>query len=171
MATLDHALTGLSEDEVRRVLQWSLDKFGGQLAVRPSTMAPSSDGAAPTTTPNAGVVDDAATVQHDYERLSDLWDAASPARPTDHVLVASYWFQVVQGQDHITGQQVNTELKNHGHGAANITEAFSALIRSNPALARQIEKSGRSKQARKKYRLTTAGVRRVEQMIAGAEIQ
>jgi len=40
-------------------------------------------------------------------------------------------------------------------------------MKKRPGLARQVQKTGTSKQARKKYRLTDAGIRQVQKMLAG----
>jgi len=62
---------------------------------------------------------------------------------------------------------VSTELKNLGHGVANITRAFNDLKARRPALAIQVQKSGRAKQARKKYKITEAGLTKVRKMLLG----
>ena len=45
-------------------------------------------------------------------------DAANPMTVVDHVLVGSYWFQVVKGQESFTGQEVNSELRTSGTARA-----------------------------------------------------
>lgn len=64
-----------------------------------------------------------------------------------------------------TSQEVNSELKNLGHGVTNITSAFSSLMKRKPALAMQTAKSGATQQARKRYKLTHAGRTAVQSMI------
>ncbi len=81
--------------------------------------------------------------------------------------MAGYWFQVVQNQADFVGQAVNNALKDVGHGVGNITNALSSLQSRKPALVRQVAKSGRTQQARKKYKLTTAGVSAVRAMMNG----
>ena len=61
--------------------------------------------------------------------------------------------------------QILPELKNLGHGVGNVTRAFSALITQRPQPVVQTRKSGSSKQARKRYKLTTVGINRVEEMV------
>jgi hypothetical protein len=46
---------------------------------------------------------------------------------------------------------------------------LGALQGRKPALVRQVAKSGRTRQARKKYKLTTAGISAVRAMIARGE--
>jgi hypothetical protein len=55
-----------------------------------------------------------------------------------------------------------------GHGIGNITDAFNAAKEQKPALVMQTQKSGASKQARKRYKLTLMGIRRVESRLNGA---
>ena len=102
-----------------------------------------------------------------FDRISDLMDAANPASGVDYVLLGSYWFQVVQEAESFTGHQVNSALKDLGHGSSNITTAYNNLKSRKPPLARQIQKSGTSKQARKQYRLTAEGIKVVDRMLAG----
>ena len=64
---------------------------------------------------------------------------------------------------------MNALLKNHGHPVSNITRAFDLLRESKPAYAAQLEKNGKSQQARKKMKLTTAGIRKVEAVIKGGD--
>lgn len=157
MGQLDTALDGLDEDERARVLAWAVAKFGGGTVKLPTGGGGSGGGGG-----DEGL-DDATPKK--FERVSDLVDSANPSSGLDYVLLGSYWFQEVQGEESFTGQQVNSMLKDLGHGAANITSAYDSLKDRKPPLARQTQKRGTSKQARKQYRLTTEGVRAVERML------
>ena len=81
--------------------------------------------------------------------------------------MASYWAQVCENQSSFAAQTLNTQLKDLGYGVGNITEAFTALKSERPALVLQLKKSGTSRQARKTYKLTQEGVRRVQTMLRG----
>jgi hypothetical protein len=105
----------------------------------------------------------------EFTGFEDLYDRCSPSKNADKAAVGGYWFQVIQSHETFTAQEVNAVLKNVGHGLGNITDSFSALQESKPALARQVAKSGKARQARKKYKLTTAGIARVRQLMAGAK--
>lgn len=164
MTAINEAMTELDEDEARRVLTWAVDKFApdGRLLNSPRPAGrgePDAD--------DSPDVQDGTPDARSYERISDLMDAASPSTTVEWVLVASYWYQVIQGHENFTGQVVNSDLKDLGHGSKNITDSYNSLMQRRPPLVRQVEKSGRSKQARKKYRLTNEGVRTVERMIRG----
>jgi hypothetical protein len=164
MGAVHEALEPLDEDERKRVLRWAVDKYGGgDVRVNASS---GGAGSSDRRSQRGGGAKDLAAGE--FERIADLVDAAGPDTIADHVLVGTYWFQVVKGNEDVTGMQVNNELKNLGRPASNITDSYSTLIERKPALARQVRKSGTTRQARKKYRLTHEGIRRVEQMIAGS---
>ncbi|MCA1694400.1 MAG: hypothetical protein LC749_06575 [Actinobacteria bacterium] len=82
----------------------------------------------------------------------------NPTTDIDRALTGGYWFQVVKASPCFQAQQVNNVLKDVGHGVENIARALTNLQERSPALVRQLSKSGRTKQARKTYKLTTAGV-------------
>lgn len=159
MSAINEAMQSLKPDETKRILRWAVDKFGrGEVQVDPIKLGRDKGD-------HSG--DDGKPATGQYERISDLMDAASPNTVVDHVLVASYWFQVLKGQESFTGQEVNSELKDLGHGSKNITDTYNSLITRKPPAARQIQKSGTTRQARKRYRLTEVGVRAVEKMLRG----
>jgi hypothetical protein len=160
MGAIDNALGSLQADEQKRVLRWAIDKFGaGDVKLE------SNSGGA-----RHGGFDDRAErngERGEYGRISDLMDAANPTTTADHVLVASYWFQILQGQEDFTSQAVNSELKDLGRESKNITDSFNTLMKRTPPAVRQVQKSGSTRQARKKYRLTEPGIRAVQRMIRG----
>ena len=84
-------------------------------------------------------------------------------------MVAGYWFQELAGQDDLDSQRINKELKNLGHPSTNITRDFDALIRRSPRQVIQVRKEGKSRQARKRYKLTREGIKAVEQMLKKEE--
>ena len=161
MGAIDKAMTGLEQDEQKRVLRWAVDKFsGGAVTVEQDRQGPSRSGGA-----NGSGGDGGGTGS--YQRITDLMDAAHPSSIVDHVLVASYWFQVVRGQENFAAQDVNAALKDLGHPSKNITDSYASLMKRKPSAARQVQKAGSTRQARKRYRLTDPGIRTVEQMIRG----
>ena len=97
-----------------------------------------------------------------FETPADLFDAASPDLEYEKAIVVGYWFQVCEGQPDFNAQDVNSTLTNLGHKLKNITDSFSTAMERKPALVIQTQKTGTSKQARKLYKLTTAGIRLVE---------
>lgn len=165
---INDALEGLEQDEIRRVLRFTVDQWLEE--PEPSLGAALGGGASTTSSGSVGgnVADrggsDSAS---NLTRITDLMDAASPHSIVEHVLVASYWFQVVKGQEDFASQEVNSELKDLGRYPSNITDSYNTLMKRKPApLVRQVQKSGTTKQARKRFRLTAEGIKVVEKMIA-----
>ena len=114
--------------------------------------------------PQDGVADaDASAI---YGSFAELHNAANPGTNAEQALLAGYWLQVCVGGDSFDSQSANAELKNLGHGLANVTAALDALKNQKPALALQLRKSGRSQQARKLFKITMAGINRVSEMVA-----
>jgi hypothetical protein len=102
-----------------------------------------------------------------YGAFAELFNAAQPKTQSEKALVAGYWLQVCQGAESFDGFSANKELKHLGEGVENITAAITALKGLKPAQAMQLKKSGKSKQARKTYKLTVAGIQAVEGLING----
>ena len=153
MKVISEALEPLDDAARRRALQWALSRFGAGREITVSSSAPVSG--------------DAHRSSVQYENFADLFDAAKPATGKDKALVAAYWIQLCKSEPSFPSQALNVELKHLGHGIGNITEALSQLKNEYPALVLQLKKSGTSKQARKTYKLTQEGVKRVQQMIGG----
>lgn len=157
------AMATVDEPAARRIIGWLLDKYGMSSPdltphVRPAgrfdSLSPTTVAAAISPVPAAD--------------FATLFAEASPTTDRDSALVAGYWFQVVRGDADLDGQTLNRELKNLGHGVGNITKAMTNLMRQDPQLVIQTRKSGGSAQARKKYRLTRAGITQVEAMLTKA---
>jgi hypothetical protein len=153
MTTIAGALDKISEDDkmVARVLRWARERYTGTTEPEPAA-ARAKAGA-----PDPG----------EYEDVATLYSDASPRTEPERALVVGYWFQVHQGMKDFDSQRVNAELKNMGHGVGNITEAFSRLIERKPQYVIQTRKSGTARQARKLYRVTNEGIKRVQGMIGG----
>lgn len=148
MGAVRDALEELDEDTRRRVLRWATERF------RSFSPPPANrSGAIPA--------------PEGFSDFASLFATANPGTEAEKALVAAYWFQVVHGEDPLDSQRLNTELKDLGHGIKNITAALDRLIGRRPRLIMQVRKGGRTKQARKSYRLTVEGVNRVTQMLAG----
>lgn len=146
MSRVVEAIDGLDAAATQRVLEWTWKRFvGGGV-------------------PDAGRERGAAVTEH--ADLPELYMAARPAGDAEKVLVVGYWHQVNQGKDNLDAQTIHTDLKNLGHGVGNVTRACSALITAKPQLMIQVKKAGSTRQARKQYRLTTAGVQRVREKLA-----
>lgn len=102
-----------------------------------------------------------------YATFAELFDAAGPQTGPEKALVVGYWLQVCRDADGFDGFNANRELNHLGHKLPNITNAISALKDQRPSLAIQLQKAGTSQQARKKYKITVAGVEAVKAMLNG----
>jgi hypothetical protein len=161
METVQAAVDPLSPEARQRVLQWVASRFDLALT-GPQRPNPRGGGAE---NGSDGLHRDAPEAP--FPTFADLYDAAGPTTEPDRALVGGYWFQVVEGADSFPAQPVNTALKNLGHPIGNITNALTALKTRKPALVLQLQKHGKTKQARKVYKLTEAGVRRMTDLING----
>jgi hypothetical protein len=158
MKVIAAALEPLDEAARQRALQWVVSRFRG--GRRPT----GADSGEPVDTGGTGESGDRPA----FDSFAELFEGANPAIDREKALVAAYWAQVCEAQPSFAAQTLNTELKHLGHPIGNITEALSALKSERPALVLQLKKSGTSQQARKTYKLTTEGVRRVQTMLRGA---
>lgn len=105
----------------------------------------------------------------DFGEFADLYAAANPRTDAEKALVAAYWFQITEGQKNLIAQGLNNALKHLGHGCSNITVALRNLMERKPNLVMQVQKSGKTQQARKKYKLTTEGIDSVRNMVGSRE--
>jgi hypothetical protein len=101
-----------------------------------------------------------------FSTFAELFNAVRPETHAHMALVAGYWLQVCQGAENFNGFSANAELKHQGHRVDNITAAINALRAQKPALVIQLRKAGKSRQARKTYKITPGGIQAVEEMIA-----
>jgi hypothetical protein len=113
--------------------------------------------------------EDVANDKLKFSSFAELFDSANPLSRSDKALVAGYWIQVIQGNDDVAGAAINLELKHLGHRLSNITGAIDSLRNCKPALVVQLRKSGNTKQARKKYKVTDAGIKAVQAMLRRKE--
>ena len=111
--------------------------------------------------------DNQSNPQDTFESFAELFDAAQPHDNPHKALVAGYWIQVCGGADSFSSFLINKALKDLGHGLSNSTAAITRLKAKKPALVVQLAKRGTSKQARKTYKVTVAGIRDVEKRISG----
>ncbi len=132
-----------------------------QRAFRGSASAPSS--AQPARARVRGRRDDAEGEEGpDLASLLSRW---SPTTMSDKALLGAYYLTRVRGDDTVTSQAINSELKRNGLAISNITRAIEANMRPDRPLMTQEKKMGSTKQARKQYRITQAGLDLVERKL------
>lgn len=152
MRAVANALKPLKPDAIARVLRWALDSH----KVHPTQGTSAADKKTSTDIPSQGFPD-----------AAELFAAARPQSGPDKALAVAYWLQVVREQPDFEAQSVNSELKHLGHRLANVTSTLNALMAQRPQLVVQLKKSGSSRQARKRYKLTQEGRYKVEEMLRG----
>jgi hypothetical protein len=158
MTTLSEELAALDESARERVLTWAASKFNVTIG-RASGRGPGTDGRGS---------DENSGGSFEFAEFVDLFDAANPRTDPERAAVAGYWFQVIQNNSSWQSQTLNNALKDLGHGLGNVTDALNSLQERRPAHVRQVSKAGSSRQARKTYKLTTAGVNGVRAMLGRA---
>jgi hypothetical protein len=152
MGTVSSALEDLENDARVRVLHWAMSRYG------------IADGGHKIPKMRINSFEEKAG---EYTTFAELFDVAKPHTEREKALVAAYWLQVIENTESFQSQSLNDLLKDLGHGIGNITEALNQLKNDRPALLLQLKKSGISRQARKTYKLTQVGTRRVEAMMQG----
>lgn len=158
MGMVEQALEPLEPDARARVLRWAAERYGAALA------PPSSRN---LTASHARGMGQAGTPGDTPQDAGEFYAEANPQTEPERALVVAYWVQEVRGDAEFEAQTVNTQLKHLGHGVSNITRALDDLKARRPQLVIQIQKSGKSKQARKRYKVTSAGKAEVQRMLTG----
>lgn len=158
MSKVAEALAGLDDDAQTRVLKWAADRFNVAIGHKKSSVTEDENNS------DSNDNEDSPSNQ-EYETFAELYADAAPSSHAEKVLVAGYWHQVVQGQSYITSAALNKDLKDLGHVVVNISKKFDSLKGMKPQLAIQLKKSGNSKQARKQYKITKAGIDKVKEML------
>lgn len=166
MGAIAAALSGLDEATRGRVLRWGADRFGLSAA----TSSPAPQAGRPLRSDNEDDEHDVyETAGGDvgFEHFAELHDAANPTSDAQRLLVAAYWTQVHESKPQFGSQELNKLLKDLGHGVGHISQRMESLIKQKPALVLQLRKAGKTAQARKTYKVTAAGIKAVEALVAG----
>lgn len=168
MATIAKALDEIKADDdaLKRVVRWAVDRYDP--GASPQVAAPRVVPAGTSSTERQAAGQSPQTAK--YGDVAELFDAARPRTDFQKAVVVGYWLMTGENQADFGGGDINVHLKNLGHGVGNITDALNQAIRKKPALVIQTAKSGSAKQARKKYKLTRAGVAAVQAMIDGTSV-
>jgi hypothetical protein len=156
MGIVEGALQPLDPDERGRILRWAAERFGATLPA----LGTNRQGAGKE---QHHVPSDADEPQD----LGELYARASPKTEPERALIVAYWVQGTDAKGEFDSQTVNNHLKNLGHAVSNITRTLDDLKKRKPQLVIQIEKAGKAKQARKRFKLTVAGKAEVKRMLAG----
>ena len=154
MKKVAEALESLGPEARIRVLNWAADLYSVREVMQRSKVV----------LDEVETVDSGDSEEQAFETIGDLFARTQPGSDAEKALVAGYWLQVGLGNAGFGTQEVNRELKHLGYGVSNITRAFETLKKTRPQQVIQLKKAGSTKQARKTFKLTEAGIRVVEAM-------
>lgn len=159
MTAIAEAFKGLGPQPIERILEWANKHYLGRAA---SVMKQK---------PASAAVADVPPAEGEGERIDfpALLGSARALSGVDRVLLAGHYFQAILGQSDFDGFSLNRELRNAGHASGNITRDLDSLMAKTPQLVIQTRKQGTSKQARKLYRLTAAGLAAARAMVGPTE--
>jgi hypothetical protein len=164
MSTIRTALDALDEPTRERILRWARDRYGASKSAAPREPVSVHGSWRGDTLPRQQALTN-------FSDVADIYAAANPSTDAEKVLVVGYWFHTVRAETELDSFAINTELKNLGYPIGNVTRAVTALASMVPRLVVQTKKSGTTKQARKKFKLTVEGMKRVEQMLGGTSLR
>jgi hypothetical protein len=160
ISAITKAFVGVDDPASRqRILRWAISAYGGGMRSEGERLGGDDERqqekghGGKNVTPSAD--------------LGELIEQADPQNVDDRVLVVCYWLQENESPEGFAAQPVNNKMKDMGHKVSNITDKLSQLIAKKPAWIRQVSKSGKQRQARKKYKLTDAGKSRVASLLRG----
>jgi hypothetical protein len=169
MAGIAKSLADLDQETIARIMRWVSDRYKVVLPDRAGVAVParpeSAGAALASSVATTGNGSGKGLVLDQFTDVASFVHAAKPQTTADRALVVAYWFQQKEKQDDFGAQEINTALKHLGHGLDNITEVFNQLMRREPQLVIQTQKSGTSRQARKRYKVTVAGIQHIEEML------
>lgn len=141
LVKIQRALAPLSTESRSRVLAWFAQESGrGTGSGRPASAVGSED-------------------------LSTWFEAAGPRSESERVLVACHYHQQVRGESDVGARAISDELKQMGHGSSHVSWTMRQLNAREPALLMVASKSGSGRGTKYRYRLTSAGSKRVSQML------
>jgi len=93
-----------------------------------------------------------------------------PNAMAERALLGAYVLSGGRPDRVVASQAINAELKRHGLPVPNITRAIESNLRSRPPFMVQKKKLGTTRQARKQYAMTQAGVEFVEAQLAANRV-
>lgn len=157
-------LEKLDENQKRRVVRWFSDRFGdccsrNEFRIGSEFISGSLLGSE-TSSERRGVQVGGRNMHSGSDLLSQLQDKDVKTEG-DKVMVVMKWLvgrlrsdgtsELRRAEEGFTAYEVNQELKKVGMKVGNITSAFKELIKKG--LVVQVDKKGRFKQGRKRYKL------------------
>lgn len=178
------ALKNLDKGQVGRVIRWVKDRFGVLDAVTEFTApAVAQDTPAAVSTPQPATAEipetpQAATVEPDgpekkglmdYDTVMDLFANAEVKKVSQKILLMAAFLQERQNFKEISSYDINFRLKRLNQGVQNISSSINGLLNRKPEVMVELERSGSSKQARRKFRVTIEGLRVAAEFLKSPE--
>lgn len=167
MGKVADALGDLEVEARARVLRWAAERYRVEVAPlrrRGGKVDDFNEDHVGDEDQENGVDDDNGSTggsgtPQQFEHFAELYDATDPSSDQERVLVAAYWTQVKLGKSPFGSAELNKLLKDLGHGIKAINKAMLINMRKKPALILQVSRGGSAQQARKKYKVTDAGLK------------
>jgi hypothetical protein len=149
------ALKNLDDDAKERVIRWVIDKFSFDLIKHEvdSSLKIKAKGFSQNLEIKS------------FKSVADIFTKACPKNDIEKVLIVSAYLQETKLGSELTGREINARLNLLGHGVRNITSTIGALINRKPQLMIQTRKEGKTKQAQKKYKVTSEGLASAKEML------
>ena len=173
MGKVADALGDLEEEARARVLRWASERYGVEIRSSRRRGGKADDafeegfeGDDENGDEESGSTDEGSSGPQQFEHFAELYHAVDPSNDQERVLVAAYWTQVHLGKSTFGSHELNKLLKDLGHGVAAINKAMTSNMKKKPALILQVSRGGSSQQARKKAKVTDAGLKWVKGRLA-----
>lgn len=149
MSEVYKKIKDLTDEEKMRVLDWLANKF---------SLTSASSSQKKNTPTGAPQRDESSDNLKSFDSLADVFAVANVKTDQEKVLLSASYLQLKNDAADLTGREINKELQQLGHGVGNITNTITGLMARKPKLMIQTHKSGKTKQAQKKYKVTTEGL-------------
>lgn len=169
MSTCYEELKDLDNEAKKRVIHWLVKKLELKSVESFSEKETAGKQVADKSRDTGGSPGNGNGEIADFETVADIFGAANPKTDADKTLVVATYLQVKSNLADMPSNIVQKELKHLGHGVTNITRSFELLEEAKPKLVIQTRKDGKSKQARKKYKVTNEGINAVKALLNGTE--
>lgn len=91
-----------------------------------------------------------------YKTIENLFLSANVNSVSSRILLAAAYLQEKKGLEELSSYDINSRLKKLGYGVPNITNSINSLLNKN--LMKQTRKQGDSKQAKRKFVVTSDGL-------------
>lgn len=163
------ALKTLDDEAKKRVIQWLVNKYELSKTSFSHVIPEPQKQSGNLISTSPAVIDIPNPMSHisieDYDDLAEFFAILSPSSDWEKALIVATFLQVKNGLGDFKGFDVNKKLKNLGHGVSNIASTLTACIDKKPQLILQLRKEGKSKQAQKKYKVSTEGINYVKKLL------